>query len=460
MAPKRNLFHRSRKRSNPAVILILLLCVVAVLLFNQALARGDVRPVNEPTPTATRLANSYVLEAQTHFDAGSLAASVAAFEQAIAADPNNGALYAELARVVVYASEMVTTDEERKERLELAVEYTRQAVELAPESSQAFAVRAFALDWYATYVMYTLLDAQQGEQLLADAEQAISRALVLDETNVHAQIYYAEILVDRMRFEQAESALRKALDLAPNLWEAHRVNGLFLENQGRYEDAIEAFKEAVRLAPNMTFLYIKLGQSYRQLALRSTMNPQENPNFPIALEYFAKAVSLNEQLGIEDPYPYLGIGYTYAQLGEFFVASRNMERALTINPNSPRVYGDLGMVARQGSNYEMAIDALGCAVRGCTAEVSCIVRQCNDEIDPQITVTGMALNANTVTYYFTYASLLAGMHIPGHKVRSKYCPEAIEVINEILAVPNFANEPIITSILDEGTAICASYGYK
>lgn len=379
MAPKRYLFHRSRTRTNPAVVLILLLCVVAVLLFNQALVRGDVRPVNEPTPTATRMANSFVLEAQTHFDAGNLDASVAAFQKALQEDPANGGLYAEMARVLVYSSEMVTTDETRKARLEQAVQYTEQAVTLAPESSIAFAVRAFALDWYATYVKYTLLDDEKGEELLADAEQAISRALVLDETNVQAQVYYAEILIDRMRFEQAQSALRNALELAPDLWEAHRVNGLYLENQAQYQAAIDEYKEAVRLAPNMTFLYIKLGQSYRQLGMRSQMDVLDNPYYPEALDYFARAASLNEQLGIQDPLPYLGIGYTYAQMGEFFVATRNMERALSFNPSSPKVYGDLGMVARQGNNYEMAVEALGCAVRGCAPEISCAVRQCDEE---------------------------------------------------------------------------------
>lgn len=461
MAPKKYLFRKARKTSNPAHVLVLMILVASFLLVNQALARGSIEPLFLPTPTATRHVNSYLLEARTHFDAGNLGASITAFEQALQVEPNNSSLYVELARVLAYSSEMVTTDTERQERLEAAVENARKAVELNDESSDAHAMLAFTLDFYSSFVSYTLLEPERGEDLLLEAEQEISRARVLDETNLNALIYYAEIQTDRMRFDQAESALRQVLETAPDLWEAHRVNGIFLEYQGRYKDSVAAFEEAVRLAPNMTFLYIKLGQSNRNLGLRYPFNPpSENPYFNKALEYFSKAANLNEQLGIADPYPYLGIGYTYSQMGEFFIATRNMEKALSLNPNSPKVYGDLGMVARQGNNYELAIDALGCAVEGCGPVQSCRVRNCDEEVEAPITISRMDLNPNTVAYYFTYASLLAGMHLPNHPTRETYCEKALDVIDQVMAVPLFANEPIYVSILEEGEAICETYGYR
>lgn len=497
MAPRRYIFRRTRPATNPAVVMVLLLMVVSVLLVNQAFLRGSLKPLFMPTPTATRFANSYVLEARTHFDAGNLDASIAAFQKALEIEPENGALYAELARVLTYSSAMVTTDQERQSRLLQAMDYANRgakcsmpggaapietptlaatteagsAVQAAPswdayvgldcvsEDSVAHAVRAFTLDWLATFVNDTLLDTTGSSDLMSEADLAITRAKVLDETNLQALIYYAEIMVDFRRYQEAESAIGQALAANPNLWETHRVNGLYLENQAAYVDAVKEYETASKLAPNMTFLLIKLGQSYRLLGMSAPSESiQQTEYFNQALLYFEKAANLNEQLGIKDPYPYLGIGYTYAQIGEFFIASRNMSKALSFNPYSAKVYGDLGMVARQGKNYELGVSALRCAVRGCDAATSCSVRQCDEENEAPIVIEGLPLTPNTVSYYFTYAALLSGMYTTTDPARADYCTEALGVIAEVRAVPRFNDEPIYDSIMKESEAICASYG--
>ena len=498
MAPRRYIFRRTRPGSNPMVVLVLLLAVVSFLLVNRSFQRGELKPLFQPTPTATRVANSFVLEARTHFDAGDLDSSIRAFQQALEVEPNNSSLYAELARVLTYSSAMVTTDREREQRLRQAMDaanlgaqcglpggqptltvaptptlsttgtpFTAQStagwevylgLECVSEDSTAHAVRAFTLDWLATYARDTLLDETGGNDLMSEADLAITRAKVLDETNMQALIYYAEIMVDFRRYNEAESAIAQALKLNPNQWEIHRVNGLYLENQAAYGDAIQEFETASRLAPNMTFLYIKLGQSYRLQGMRAVPeSAQQNASFEKALTYFETAANLNEQLGIQDPYPYLGIGYTYAQIGEFFIASRNMSKALSFNPYSAKVYGDLGMVARQGKNYELGVSALRCAVRGCDAKTSCGVRQCDEEVEAPIVIQGMALTPNTVGYYFTYAALLAGMYVPTDPARADYCREALQVIAEVRAVPRFNEEPIYDAIMKESENICASY---
>src|SRR5574338_580639 len=116
----------------------------------------------------------------------------------------------------------------------------------------------------------------------------------------------------QMRWDKANASIAAALERAPDLWDAHRVNGLILESQGYYQDAIDEFLEASRLAPNMTFLNIKLGMSYRSLALKTNSDVL----YDQAIEQFALAAAVNEQLGIQSSMPYLGIGRTYAQIGE------------------------------------------------------------------------------------------------------------------------------------------------
>ena len=88
-----------------------------------------------------------------------------------------------------------------------------------------------------------------------------------------AQVFRAEIMIDQQRWDQANAAINAALERDPRPVGCAPGNGLFLENQGYYLEAIEEFEEAVELAPNMTFLYIKLGQSYRNLGL-----PPEQPS--------------------------------------------------------------------------------------------------------------------------------------------------------------------------------------
>ena len=142
-----------------------------------------------------------------------------------------GSLYAELAHILTYSTETQTTDREKEERFKLALEAADKAVEVAPDDSTAHAVRAFTLDWYAGFLTYIQLKTAEGGEMLADAEQAISRATTLDETNVLAQVYFAEIMIDNQRWDQAQAAIDKALQSEPDLWEAHRVKALFLENQ-------------------------------------------------------------------------------------------------------------------------------------------------------------------------------------------------------------------------------------
>ena len=98
-----------------------------------------------------------------------------------------------------------------------------------------------------------------------------------------------------------------------------------------------------------------------------------------------------------------------------------------MNPTNPDVYGQLGIIYYKGKNYEGSIPALKCAIKGCTPVESCEARQCNADTDPQITIEGMPLSNSTVVYYYTYASVLAGLSIP----QSNNCSEALEIFNEI-----------------------------
>lgn len=452
MSPQRYIFRKRRQWfTSPLVIFALLGMILSGLFVTQGFRRGEVKPLFMPTPTPTRVAGSFAGEAEMHFQAGNLNAAIASYQDAIGINPNNGRLYADMARIMTYSTESLATEQEKQARFDQALQAANQAVKLAPDDSTAYAVRAFVLDWYASFLRYILSKPDDSAKQLTEAEQTVSRAITLDETNVLAQVFRAEIMIDQQRWDQADSSIRAALNRDPNLWDAHRVNGLFLESQGYYLDSIKEFEMAVKLAPNMTFLYIKLGQSYRTMGLRTGSKDY----YTQAIANFAKAAALNEQLGIKDPLPYLGIGRAYAQIGEFYISSLNMNKALQFDPSNPDVYAQLGMVYRQARNYEDAISALKCAVRGCNADDTCKLRNCNPDVDQAIEIKGMGLNGLTIVYYYTYASLLAAMYQPHDPNRATYCTDATALIGEIRS-STFGNDTTITDILAESESICRS----
>jgi tetratricopeptide (TPR) repeat protein len=427
-------FRKTRNKSNPYRILVLVVLIVFFLTILSGIASGEVQPLFMPTPTPTRTTHSYVVEGETHFSAGNLDAAIEAFRQATALDPEDPYLFTELARIQAYSSSLLTTDAERSQRLQEALDSINQAKALAPRDSQVLAVRAFVLDWNANPL---LVDEETAEDLLNEAEAEVVLALQLDNTNTLALAYYAEILVDQKKWNQAQQYIQQAVERDPTLMDVHRIQAYTYETLGEYNLAIQEYKKAVDITPNLTFLYISIGRIYRHLQL-----------YDQALEYFATAANLNDQLGIQDPIPYLAIANTYAQMGEFFVAALNVQQALSFNPSNPEVYGQLGVIYHKSRNYEGAIPALECAIDGCEVTQSCEVRQCDPEVDPMVSVEGLPLSGSTVVYYFTYGSVLAGLHREG----DDKCEKAMEVFAELRA--GYAEDPTIMSIVRAGEEIC------
>jgi tetratricopeptide (TPR) repeat protein len=431
-------FRNQNNKSNPNRVLVLLGLLIAGAFVLQGMNQGKIVSPFAPTPIPTRSGESFRMEAEAHFYSGDMNKAVAVYQSAIAIDPGNAELYAELARIQIYSSNLLTTDAEKRARLQEAIETIDKGVELDDQSSSVHAVRAFAYDWYSNPV----ISLDESAEYLAKAHNESQVALQLDNTNTLALAYYAEILADEQNLNGAELNIKEAISQNDQIMDVHRIHALILESQGLYQDAIEAYEKAVKITPNLTFLYIQIGVNYRQLR-----------DYETALEYFAKAANINEQLGIQDPIPYLAIGKTYSQMGEFYVASLNMKKALNFDPTNPDVFASVGITYFKSRNYESAIPALKCAVRGCDAIESCEVRQCDAETDFMSDVSGVPLSDTSSVYYYTYGSVLAAMH----RDSNNYCEEAMQILKEVDDV--YYNDEIIHPIVAESQEICLYYGY-
>ncbi len=461
VTPRRPLFNR-KPQSNIYRMFLWVVMILGLVWMLQQMSKGEIKPLFLATPTPTRAADSYAMEGDANFTAGKLDDAILAYQQAVRVDPSNAEIWSKLARIQTYSSAFKITNDEKKTRLLEALDSANKAVELAPDDSTAHAILAFTLDWNADSSIYSD-DLQQVQAFLTDAEKEALRALQLDNSNTLALAYYAEVLLDQQKWNQAEQYIGQALQREDsNQMDVYRVNAYLLETLGQYNLAITEYDKAITLAPNFTFLYLRAGANYRRLAFEIPNVESARPVYDKSLEYFDKAAKINEQIGVKDPTPYLSISSTYSQLGEFFAAARNVQAALEFEPTNSAIYGQLGVVYFRSRNYEGSIFSFECATYGCSGEASCLGRgldQCYPDLDENpVTVTGQAISPSTIVYYYTYGSVLAALSRPA----DNQCEKAMKVLGEVRTELN-ANPDAYTdgrqtiiSIVDAGETICES----
>jgi tetratricopeptide (TPR) repeat protein len=459
VSPRRPLFSR-KPQSNVYRMFLWVLMLLGGIWMLQQINKGEIKPLFLATPTPTRTTGSYILEGDANFTSGKLSAAITAYQEAVRVNPNDARTWSKLARIQTYSSAFLITNPEKKARLLEALDSANKAVELAPEDSTVLAIRAFVLDWNANSNFNTNEEVQD---YLFQAEQDAMQALQLDSSNTLALAYYAEILIDQQKWNQAELQMQQALQHEDaDQMDVHRINAYLLETLSQYNLAITEYEKAIALEPNFTFLYLRIGANYRRLAFEIQNPEAARPVYDKSLEYFDKAVDINKQIGVNDPGPHLSIARTYSQLGEFFAAARNVQKALEYEPTNADIYGQLGVIYFRSRNYEGSIFSFECAIRGCSGVDSCLGRgleKCYPDLGfNEVDVKGLEISANTIVYYYTYGSVLAALSRP----RENKCGDAMQIFDEVTTELNtnpddYADgRETIVSIVQAGEAICAS----
>jgi tetratricopeptide (TPR) repeat protein len=459
----------------------------------QALTGGYIRSPFAAPPTATRKAASYEEEGKAFFDAGILDKSIGAYQKAVAVDPNNPQLWAELARVQTYSSELMLSSEAKKARMEeakvsidkavcptdafgeLDAEERRKALQttkaaaateflatvfptpLSPDEQRlhlretsvsidetagcsidyadGYAIKTLVLDWLANPGW---MDEDTRGKMLNDASLAATKALSLDSSNAMALAFRAEVLVDQANWSAALDAGAQAAQVGSGIMDVHRAYAYVLESNGFYARAVEEYLAAIKLNSNLPFLFIRLGANYRKLGESATDRDVAAQYIADALEAFSRAADLNPL----DPIAFLSIAQTYANQGDFFAAERNAEKALSLDNTNPYLYGRLGVIYYKAKNYETAIKVLRCAVRGCLAA--------DNEIGEVDLVKTLPLAANSLDVYYIYGSVLSFYgNTDGN------CGEAAQIFALLRASP--FHDDTVEAIIREGEVICASY---
>ena len=444
---------RVSRPASPWRILAYLAAIGGGVLLFRSFQAGQVRPLLLATPTSTRTTASFAEEGRTDFSAGRLDAAIEAYRKAVEAAPNEAGPAAELARIQTYSSALLTTATEKVARLAEARDSIDAAAAANPDDPFVHAVRTLVYDWSAA-----VAGGVERDRLLKEAEQSAVRALQLDPGSPLALSYYAELLLDEGKFNQAydlaEQASAQADPLDPLSMDVHRVFGTVLEGNGAYRQAIEEYQAAAEIAPNFTYLYLLIGTNYRTLGGKAPTEADRRVLMTQALEAFDRAARINEQLGIDDPTPFLAIGKTYLQDGEFFVAAINVERALAIDPSNADIFARLGIIFFKARNYESAVEVLGCAIDGCNADKNatllCELKVVACDAAGQ-TVEGLPLSDATLEYYYTYASVLTSFR--GAENVPDACGRAAVLLDQLTA--SYGSDPIVSGIVAENRKLCS-----
>jgi tetratricopeptide (TPR) repeat protein len=371
---------RRRRRGSPWRVAALVVLIGGVVYFERTVVPRT-PPLFIPTAVPTRSPATFILEAESLFQAGKLEQAEAAYLQAIEVDPDAVQFYTELARVQVFSG-----------KYDQAVTNASNALLLDPNSAMAHAVLGWALDFQA--------QAGSSTATSLEALEMLERAIELDPNSPLVRAYYAEVIIDDdvTAFQLAREQAELAVQLDPNLFESQRALGYVWERTSNYELAFEAYQSALRINPNLALIHIALGNMYFTRG-----------ETRLAIDSYVRAMTLAPQ----DIVPLRLIAQAYARDGEFGKASQYALTALSLQPTNPRLHGDLGRMYYKNGDYEAAVRSLTLAIQGGP----------KDEGAP---VEGLPLDpgdALVIDFYSMYGLALA---------RQSQCGVAIEVAQALV----------------------------
>ena len=187
---------------------------------------GRAATMAAPLPTPTHDPQNTLLEADNYWQGGSLGEAALLYMDIAESMPNTVEVFRRIAIGLINAS-----------RYDEAADYAERAINADPYDAQAWAIRAWALDWQARP---------------AEALSSALHALELDPDNSRAGAYLAEIYFNLGQPERGEALLAELLENDPNSPEAYRARGL-IKQEYRYDfdGAIEDYKSAYSMANHM-----------------------------------------------------------------------------------------------------------------------------------------------------------------------------------------------------------------
>ncbi len=220
-----------------------------------------------------------------------------------------------------------------EEGLRRAIEYFSQATEKDPAYALAHAGLA---DCYIVLGEFGLLP---GREAYAKARGAAAKALALDDTLAEPHNALAILKGDYdWDWPGAEREFRRAIELNPGYSTAHQWYAELLSELGRHEEALAEIKRAQQLDP----LSLIINAASGKILLYAGRDD-------LAIEQLRKTLEIDPNFAHAHHF----LGYVYVRKGAFTEAIAEFQRAISLSPNLTQYKAGLGHAyARAGKSAE------------------------------------------------------------------------------------------------------------
>jgi tetratricopeptide (TPR) repeat protein len=320
---KWNMTRRTRRRSSPWRLAFLVILVGAALYVNQFVV-PNVPGMVGPTPTPTTSPEAYINEAESLFSQGKLVPAIRAYEQAILADPQNKANYVAMARAQIFAKQYEAALESAERALvgndgyalahavrgwaliflndyfpaEVSI---KRALEIDPNNALAHAY-------------YAELLVKRGDY--GDSEKAIEasrQAIALGPDTLEARRARGIVLTQTGNFLEAIEMYQGAILINKNVPDLYMGLGYNYKALDDYGQAIEYFSQANALNPSDAIPDLEISRIYAAVG-----------DFGKAVQYAENAVNDDPV----NPHRYGNLGIRLYQAGDMEEASRILAYAI------------------------------------------------------------------------------------------------------------------------------------
>jgi tetratricopeptide (TPR) repeat protein len=251
---------RRRKRPNYFLIGLLLILIVIMIYVNRVVI-PTVPPLFIPTATATRDPETYVTEAESLYNEGKLLQSIEVYWQAVRARPDDETIYIALARVQVFAGQYEDALASAENALLLnpnnATAYAVQGWTftflgdyIKADESIKEALRMDPLNplAHAFYVELLVSSGSYESLVLAIEESRVALDLAPNSLEAHrARGLVLEVTDNR---EEAVLEYQRAIEINANIPDLHLALGRTYRVLGAGDLAIEEFTKANTLNPS------------------------------------------------------------------------------------------------------------------------------------------------------------------------------------------------------------------
>ena len=259
--------------------------------------------------------------------------SIEHFQNAIAIDPAYALAYAGISDA--YRSMSLAGEMDPNETLPKAMAAAKKAIEIDDELADGHAALGVCLFWY--------------DWNWVASEDQFKRAIELNPNNSIAHLFYAHLLSNIGRHDEALAAVKRARELDPLSSFVGSLEGQFLLHSGKADEALDRLRQTSELDPNFYFphhfaasAYIRKGM-YAEAAAAARRATELGPaqTVGIALEAYALAkqgkrseahAMLNGLLRLSDQrfVPPSHIALVYQGLGETENALLWLEKAYEV----------------------------------------------------------------------------------------------------------------------------------